>query len=93
MDEDFYQGECPTLQLEQTRLSSIELNHVRLCSRSTRVFQSRLSRMLLISLAKSLQKGSLSTLEQVMMCNVHWIKAVRKSFSGCAGNMQALVWY
>ena len=56
------------------------LNRVRLYSRSTRVFQSRLPRMLLISLGKSLQQGSLSTLERVMICNVHWVKAVRKVF-------------
>ena len=36
--------------------------------------------MLLISLAKFLQQGSLSTLEQVMMCNVHWVKAMENSF-------------
>ena len=78
MDEDWYQGECPTLLLEETRLSSIELNHVRLYSKPIRVFQNGLSRMLLISLGKSLQQGFLSTLERVMMCNVHWVKAVRK---------------
>ena len=40
--------------------------------------------MLLISLPKFLQQGSLSTLEQVMMCSVHWITAVEKlTFRDC----------
>ena len=27
-----------------------------------------------------MQQGSLSTLEQVMMCNLHWVKAMENSF-------------
>ena len=80
MDEDLYQADSPTLLLEETRLSSIELDHVRLYSKSTRVFQNGLSRLPLISLGKSLQQGSLSTLERVMMCNVHWVEAIRAVF-------------